>query len=88
MKKCLLILSFALALSVQGVRASTITYTYDARHRLVAADYTEAQPDTHVTYQYDAANNVELISAITDSQWLRSFMIWLSSVFSTTPDSA
>ncbi len=68
---------------------TTITYTYDAQHRLVSADYSEAQPDTHVVYQYDAANNVSLIVAITDSQWLRSFMLWLSAVWTgnnpTTP---
>lgn len=74
-------LSLFLFLGVLSAHAATITYTYDAQHRLVSADYSEAQPDTHVTYQYDAANNVELIMAISDSQWLQSFQLWLSSVW-------
>ena len=74
-------LVFVVTLLVKHAAATTITYTYDSQHRLVSVDYSEAQPDTHVVYQYDAANNVNLIVAITDSQWLRSFMLWLSAVW-------
>ncbi len=78
MKIRLMVIAFAVGVGVHTVRATTIAYTYDTQHRLVTADYSQAQPDTHVTYQYDAANNVNLIVAITDSQWLQSFKLWLS----------
>lgn len=89
MKKTFVVLAVATLIAVPCFADSfTITYTYDAQHRLVSADYTEVQPDTHVTYQYDAANNINLIVAITDSHWLQSFQLWLSSVFSTSADSS
>jgi hypothetical protein len=59
---------------------TTITYTYDKQLRLTSADYSAAQTDAHVAYQYDAANNLDVYAAITDGQYLKSFLYWLSSV--------
>lgn len=84
MKKNLLSITIVTMLLVGSVHAATITYTYESQHRLVSADYWAAQADTHMTYQYDAANNIDLIVAITDSQWLRSFQLWLSSLIRRT----
>jgi len=58
-----------------------IRYTHDKQHRLTSADYSAAQPDARVAYQYDAANNLDMEVSITDSQYLRSFLFWLSSVW-------
>lgn len=57
---------------------TTITYTYDKQHRLTSADYSAAQTDAHVAYQYDAANNLDVCVAITDGQYLKSFLWYLS----------
>lgn len=67
-------------LAVTGWCDTVIAYAYDQQHRLVAADYSQAQSDARVTYQYDAANNLDLRAAITDGQWLRSFLLWLGRV--------
>mgnify|MGYP000228347884 CR=1 FL=1 len=77
MKNTALILGilFAVATAQAG---TTITYTYDKQHRLASADYSAAQADAHVAYQYDAANNLDVYVAITDGQYLKSFLWYLS----------
>jgi YD repeat-containing protein len=60
---------------------TTIAYTYDKQLRLTSADYSASQTDTHVAYQYDAANNLDVYAAITDGQYLKSFLYWLSVVW-------
>lgn len=78
MRKTILILG-VLVLMAASVRAgTTITYTYDKQHRLVSADYSAAQADAHVAYQYDAANNLDVYVAITDGQYLKSFLWYFS----------
>ena len=73
------ILTLGLLLLVTSVHAgTTITYTYDKQHRLTSADYSAAQADAHVAYQYDAANNLDVYVAITDGQYLKSFLWYLS----------
>jgi len=57
---------------------TTITYTYDKQHRLTSVDYSAAQTDAHVAYQYDAANNLDIYVAITDGQYLKSFLWYFS----------
>lgn len=75
----LLILPVLMACS-QSLAGTTITYTYDKQHRLVSADYSAAQTDAHVAYQYDAANNLDVYVAITDGQYLKSFLWYLSCI--------
>ena len=53
----------------------TIDYTYDKQHRLTGASYSAEEK---VFYSYDAANNLDLEIAVTDSSHLKSFMLWLS----------
>lgn len=73
------ILTLGLLFLVTSVHAgTTITYTYDKQHRLTSADYSAAQADAHVAYQYDAANNLDVYVAITDGQYLKSFLWYLS----------
>ena len=57
---------------------TTITYTYDKQHRLTSADYSAARADAHVAYQYDGANNLDVYVAVTDGQYLKSFLWYLS----------
>jgi hypothetical protein len=73
----LLVLLTVLACA-QCLAGTTITYTYDKQHRLTSVDYSAAQTDAHVAYQYDAANNLDIYVAITDGQYLKSFLYWLS----------
>jgi len=61
-------------LTVFAQAGTTITYTYDKQHRLTSVDYSAVQTDAHVAYQYDAANNLDVYVAITDGQYLRSFL--------------
>lgn len=77
MKSITLILGILLAVATAHA-GTTITYTYDQQHRLTSADYSAAQTDAHVAYQYDAANNLDVYVAITDSQYLKSFLWYLS----------
>lgn len=73
------ILTLGLLLLVTSARAgTTITYTYDKQHRLTSADYSAAQTDAHVAYQYDAANNLDVYAAIADGQYLKSFLWYFS----------
>jgi len=77
MKNMTLILGVLLTVSTAQA-GTTITYTYDKQHRLASVDYSAAQADAHVAYQYDAANNLDVYVAITDSQYLKSFLWYLS----------
>ena len=77
MKNVAMILGVLLAAATVEA-GPTITYTYDKQHRLTSADYSAAQTDAHVAYQYDAANNLDVYVAITDGQYLKSFLWYLS----------
>jgi len=77
MKTMTLILGILLAAATARA-GTTITYTYDKQHRLTSADYSAAQADAHVAYQYDAANNLDVYVAITDGQYLKSFLWYFS----------
>ena len=65
-------------LNLNAFAGPTITYTYDTQHRLMSADYSEVQSEAAVTYQYDAADNIDVVVSATDASWLKSFMIWLA----------
>ncbi len=78
--KYLLVFLCVVVVVVQTHAGTTISYTYDKQHRLTSVNYSEAQADAHVSYQYDAANNLDVYVAITDGQYLRSFLYWLSYV--------
>lgn len=64
--------------SISCFGGSVFVYQYDVQHRLVAVDYSEAQTDAHVSYQYDAANNLDLEVSITDGAHLKSFLLWFA----------
>ena len=78
MKQAIIILLLT-ALALPSLAGTTITYTYDKQHRLTSADYSATQADAHVAYQYDAANNLDVYVAITDAQYLESWMLYFSS---------
>lgn len=80
MKLLLCVFLVVAAAGVFPAYGTSIAYAYDQQHRLVAADYSQAQTDARVTYQYDAANNLDVRATITDGQWLRSFLLWLGRV--------
>jgi hypothetical protein len=67
-----------LAVSNVLFAGTTINYTYDTQHRLTSVDYSEVQSPAVVTYQYDAAGNIDVVSTITENQYLKSFIIRLS----------
>jgi len=69
---------FILATTLVAHAGTTINYTYDSQHRLTSVDYSEVQSPAVVTYQYDAAGNIDVVSTITENQYLKSFIIWLS----------
>ena len=78
MKSTALLVLLMIFACTQCLAGTTITYTYDRQHRLTSADYSVAQTDAHVAYQYDAANNLDVYVAITDGQYLKSFLWYLS----------
>lgn len=55
--------------------AATITYTYDAQHRLVQASYSASEK---AFINYDAAGNVEQQIVITDAKYLQSWLWYFS----------
>lgn len=81
MKKLIVTITGWIVLTVVVHAGTTITYSYDKQHRLTSADYSAAQTDAHIAYQYDAANNLDVYAAITDGQYLKSFLYWLSAVW-------
>ena len=69
---------WVLALLVLGSSAlagTTITYAYDAQYRLVQASYSESEKEF---FNYDAAGNLDLYVAVTDSAYLNSFLLYLT----------
>lgn len=62
--KQLLLASLACALPMQATHAETVTYTYDARGRLIQAAHAQGPNDgVIVQYAYDAADNRTSASA-------------------------
>lgn len=55
--------------------AVTITYTYDAQHRLVQSSYSSSQK---AFMSYDASGNVEQHVVITDAKYLQSWLWYFS----------
>jgi len=55
--------------------AATITYTYDAQHRLVQASYSASEK---VFYNYDAAGNMDQHVTITNAKYLESWLLYLA----------
>ncbi len=55
--------------------AATITYTYDAQHRLVQSSYSASEM---VFLNYDAAGNAEQQIVITDAKYLQSWLWYFS----------
>ena len=71
------LLGFTATVLVTGMigHAATITYTYDAQHRLVQASYSDAQK---AFYSYDAAGNLDQHVVITDAKHLQSWLLYFS----------
>jgi len=55
--------------------AATITYTFDAQHRLVQTSYSASQKSF---ISYDAAGNVDQQVMITDAKYLQSWLWYFS----------
>ena len=69
------IAAFALSVVFSVAPAATITYTYDAQHRLVQSRYSESEK---TFYNYDAAGNVDQHITITDAKYLQSWLWYFS----------
>ena len=78
MKPTIMIICIGVVLAVISTPAATINYSYDRQHRLVSADYSDAQSEAQVTYQYDAAGNLDLYMVLTDGSYQKSFLLWFS----------
>jgi hypothetical protein len=74
LSRCFVVLSVMTVFSVVS-HAATITYTYDAQHRLVQSSYTTSQKEF---FSHDAAGNVDQRTAITDAKYLESWLLYLS----------
>ena len=57
--------------------AMTITYGYDAQDRLTQVSYSDHEKEAFV---YDSASNVLLAMAITDANYLESFLLYFTLV--------
>ena len=57
--------------------AGTIVYSYDERHRLAGANYNN---QATVTYEYDKADNLTGFTVLTDSQYLKPFLLYFTFV--------
>lgn len=68
---CIMVV-FSFALIAPAV---TITYTYDAQHRLVQSNYSASQK---AFINYDAAGNVDQQIVITDAKYLQSWLWYFS----------
>ena len=77
MKSLLLIGLGCFALALHTANAATITYTYDAQHRLVQASYSASQKEF---FNHDAAGNVDQRVAITDAKYLESWLLYFSAL--------
>ncbi len=54
---------------------ATITYTYDGQYRLTQVTYSDSQKEC---FSYDAANNLDLYMALTDSKYFNSFLLYFA----------
>jgi len=75
MRNIPLILTVIIVFCVSITEAATITYTYDAQHRLVQASYSASEK---AFINYDAAGNVDQQIVITDAKYLQSWLWYLS----------
>ena len=64
-----------LVFATSALAGTTIAYTYDAQYRLVQASYSDSQKEF---FNYDAAGNLELYVAVTDSAYLNSFLLYFT----------
>ena len=69
------LLLILLLLATSALAGTTITYSYDAQYRLVQASYSDSEKEF---FNYDAAGNLELYVAVTDSAYLNSFLLYLT----------
>ena len=72
-EKIIGIITFSCLLYSLG--AATINYSYDRQCRLTQVKYSESEV---ASYSYDAADNLTLYVAVTDSSYLKSFLFFLS----------
>ena len=75
MKMLFLACVVTFVLTLHDGKAATITYTYDAQHRLVQASYSASQKEF---FNHDAAGNVDQRVAITDAKYLESWLLYFS----------
>ena len=64
-----------LVFATSALAGTTIAYAYDAQYRLVQASYSESEKEF---FNYDAAGNLDLYVAVTDSVYLNSFLLYLT----------
>ena len=64
-----------LVLATSSFAGTTIRYSYDAQYRLVQASYSDSEKEF---FNYDAAGNLDLYVAVTDSAYLNSFLLYLT----------
>ena len=64
-----------LVFATSALAGTTIAYAYDAQYRLVQASYSESEKEF---FNYDAAGNLDLYVAVTDSAYLNSFLLYLT----------
>ena len=64
-----------LVLATSSFAGTTIRYSYDAQYRLVQASYSDSEKEF---FNYDAAGNLDLYVAVTDSSYLNSFLLYLT----------
>ena len=72
-----IIMALTVARFALAATAGSITYTYDAQHRLVQASFGDSNK---VFYAYDAAGNVDQHTVITDAKYLQSWLWYISMV--------
>ena len=70
-----LIHAFLAACFAVPTLAGTLTYSYDEQHRLAGVNYDNSAT---ITYAYDKANNLIEYNVLTDSSYLKPFMLWHS----------
>ena len=64
-----------LVFATSAFAGTTITYAYDQQYRLTQVSYSESEKEF---FNYDAAGNLELYVAVTDSAYLNSFLLYLT----------
>ena len=70
----LLILAL-LFFATSALAVTTSIYSYDAQYRLLQASYSGSEKEF---FNYDAAGNLDLYVAVTDSSYLNSFLLYLT----------